>query len=386
MELKNMTADELLERRSTIVEEIEAPEADLDALEEEMRSINEELELRKAEEAKKAEIRKAVADGTGEVIVDMKEKVEERKTMDVKEIRNSVEYKKAYGEYLKSIILGMPDDSECRALLTINAPTGGQIPVPTSIEGRIQTAWENDDILSRVDRKFIAGNRQIPFEISSSDAVEHAEGTQAPDEEELSIGIATLIPKNIKKWIYISDEVVDMAGDEFVDYIYDELTYRIVKELRKKVITDIAALPQTATSTSPAAAKITGAPSLTILSDASDNLSDEATDVVIIMNRLSRSAFVAAQVAGNFAFDPFMDLPVLFTSALPAYSAAASGAVYAIVGDLKGEEVNYPKGDNVLIKWDDLSKSEEDLIKVVGRQFAAHGVKANGRFALVAKA
>jgi len=386
MNFKEMEVEAIEARKAEILTELDSPEANLDALEEEMRAINEELETRKSEAAKKAELRKKIAEDVVPVKVIEKAPEEERKKMDVKEIRESTEYKKAYGEYLKSIIMGMPDDSECRALLTLNAPTGGQIPVPTSIEGRIQTAWENDDILSRVDRKFIAGNRQIPFEISSSDAEEHAEGTEAPDEEELSIGIATLIPKNIKKWIYISDEVVDMAGDEFVDYIYDELTYRIVKELRKKVVNDIATLPQTATRTSPAAAKISGAPSLTILSDASDYLSDEATDVVIIMNRLSRSAFVAAQVAGNFAFDPFMDLPVLFTSALPAYSAAASGAVYAIVGDLKGEEVNYPKGDNVLIKWDDLSKSEEDLIKVVGRQFAAHGVKANGRFALVAKA
>lgn len=386
MELKTMEAAMLEERKAQILEEIEAPEADLNALEEEIRTINEELKARAEAAAKKAELRQAIADGKkGEVIVDMKEKMEERKVTDVKELRASQEYKAAYGNYMKSILLGTPDDSECRSLLSKNAPSNGQIPVPVSIEARIQTAWENDNILSRVDKKYISGNRQIPFEISSTPAVVHEEGANAPDPEELEIGIATLIPKNIKKWILISDEVVDLNGAEFLDYIYDELTYRIVQKLRNLVIGDIAALPQTATATSPQAAKITGAPSLTILSDAADQLSDEATDIAIIMNRLTRSAFVAAQVAGNFNFDPFIDLPVLFTSALPAYSAAAAGDVYAIVGDLKGVEVNYPKGEDVLIKWDDISRSEADMIKVVGRQFAAHGVKASDRFTLIAK-
>ena len=47
MDLKEMTIDELLERRSAIAEEINAPEADLYALEAEVKAINEEMENRK---------------------------------------------------------------------------------------------------------------------------------------------------------------------------------------------------------------------------------------------------------------------------------------------------------------------------------------------------
>lgn len=379
MELKNMNAEELIERRSAIVEEIEAPEADLDALEEEMRSINEELELRKAEEAKKAEIRKAVAEDAVPVeVIDKIENVEERKIMTNAEVRSTEAYINAFANYLKS-----GDDSECRALLTESA--SGTVPVPVLVDEIIRTAWEKDEILSRVRKTNFKGNVKIAFEKTADGAYEHTEGSTAPTEEALTFGIVTMIPKNIKKWITISDEAIALGGEAFVRYIYDELTYQIVKKLSALVVADIVALNTTAGSTAPAAAKITEAPGLTTVANALANLSDEATEPVIIMNRLTEASFISAIAAGNFAFDAFQGLPRLYTSALDAYASADSNETYAIVGDLKGAQVNYPEGEGVIIKWDDLSLSEKDLVKVVGRQYAAHAVTANGRFTRVAK-
>ena len=63
MDFKEMESEQLIERRNAIAEELDAPEADLDALEAEVRAINEELEARKNNEAKKAEVRKAIANG-----------------------------------------------------------------------------------------------------------------------------------------------------------------------------------------------------------------------------------------------------------------------------------------------------------------------------------
>ena len=103
------------------------------------------------------------------------------------------------------------------------------------------------------------------------------------------------------------------------------------------------------------------------------------------MNKLTYASFQAAYAAGNFAVDPMMGLPVVFNNTLPAYSAASANAVYAIVGDLNGAQVNYPEGDGIVIKWDDLSESEKDLVKVVGRQYAAHAVTAPFRFTNIAK-
>jgi hypothetical protein len=58
-------------------------------------------------------------------------------------------------------------------------------------------------------------------------------------------------------------------------------------------------------------------------------------------------------------------MPVLFSSELPAYDTASSGAVYAIVGDLNGVQVNYPEGEGIAIKYDDLSLAEKDMVKIV---------------------
>ena len=78
MEIKEMTAEALEERKSAIVAELDTEGADLDALEEEMRAIKAELEERKAAEAKKAEIRASVAAGEGVVI---KEAIQEERKM-----------------------------------------------------------------------------------------------------------------------------------------------------------------------------------------------------------------------------------------------------------------------------------------------------------------
>ncbi len=51
MDFKKMSVEELMERRAAIPAELDAPEADLDALEAEVRGINDELEARKASAA-----------------------------------------------------------------------------------------------------------------------------------------------------------------------------------------------------------------------------------------------------------------------------------------------------------------------------------------------
>ena len=375
MELTEMTIEQMEARKAEIRSELETEDADLDALETEVRGINEEIERRKAVEAQKNELRKAVAAGEGETI---KEVVEERKVMTNMEVRESKEYMDAFANYIKS-----GDDRECRSLLTENV--SGTVPVPAIVDGIIRTAWENEEILNRCRKTYIRGNLKVAFERSADGAYEHVEGTTAVTEEDLTLGIVTMIPKNIKKWIHISDEAIAMGGEAFLRYIYDELTYQIVKKLADLVVTDIKSLDTSATSTAPAAAKITANPSVTVIAQAFSNLSDEARNPVVIMNKLTYAAFQSAYASAGFAIDPFMGLPVLFNNSLPAYSAASNNAVYCIVGDLSGAQVNYPEGDGIVIKYDDLSEAEADLVKIVGRQYAAHAVTASGRFCNIAK-
>ena len=149
------------------------------------------------------------------------------------EIRASKEYVDAFARYLVS-----EDDRECRALLTTDA--SGSVPVPAIVDDIIRTAWENEDILSRVKKTYIKGNLKVAFELSADGAYVHNEGTTAPTEESLSLGIVTMIPKNIKKWIHVSDEAIAMGGESLVRYIYNELTYQILKKLSALVVADVA--------------------------------------------------------------------------------------------------------------------------------------------------
>lgn len=298
--------------------------------------------------------------------------------MTIEEIRKSAEYVDAYANYIKT-----GDDRECRALLTENA--SGVLPVPVLVDEIVRTAWEQNEILSRVRRTFFRGNLKVAFERSADGALVHTEGTSANSEESLLLGIVTMIPANIKKWIRLSDEAVAMGGEAFLRYIYDELTYQIVLKLAGLVVADIAGASTTNGATAVGVPKVNLAPAIGTVAQAFANLSDEAANPVVIMNKLTYANFYAAYAAGNFAVDPFMGFTVLYSSALPAYDTADTNAVYAIVGDLAGAQVNYPEGDDVVIKWDDLSEAEADLVKVVGRQYAAHAVTAPGRFVNITK-
>ena len=378
MELKEMTIEEMETRRAEISAEIDGIEdkETLEARKAEIEAINAELEARKADEAEKAEIRQAVAEGAGVVIHTFTEERKEMKTPE--EIRASKEYIDAFARYLVN-----EDASECRALLTTDA--SGSVPVPTIVDEIIRTAWDNDEILSRVRKTYVRGNLKVAFELSADGAYVHTEGTTAPTEEALALGIVTMIPKNIKKWIHVSDEAIALGGETLVRYIYDELTYQIVKKLAALVVADVAGAGTSATSSAASVAKITEAPSVVTFADAFANLSDEARNPVIVMNKLTYANFVAAQAAGNFAFDPFRGMTVLFNNSLPAYDSASANAVYAFVGDLSGVQVNYPEGDGIVIKYDDVTEAEADLVKIVGRQYAAHALTACGRFCVVAK-
>jgi HK97 family phage major capsid protein len=375
MEVKTMTIEEMEARKAEIAQLVDTDDADLNALDEEVRAINAEMESRKADEAKRAEIRNAVAAGAGEVI----HKIEkEDRAMNNAEIRNSSAYVDAFANYIKT-----GDDRECRALLTENV--SGNVPVPELVDQIVHHAWENEEILRRCRRINIRGNFKAAFERSADAAYAHTEGTTAVTEESLTLGIVTMIPKNIKKWIRVSDETMALGGEPFLRYIYEELAYQITKKLVALVINDIKSADTSHSSTAVGIPAVSVAPSVTAIPKAVANLSDEATDVVVIMNRLSEVAFVEAYAAGNFAVDPFAGLPRLYTSALPAYDTAEATNVYMIVGDLKGETINFPEGDGLVIKYDDLSEAEADLVKIVGRQYAAHAVTGPGRFVNVTK-
>ena len=376
-DFKDKTIEDLETRKAEIVSELDNEGADLDALENEARAIKEEIEKRKDAEQKKTEIREAVASGVGEVVQTFSK--EEKVMPTIEEIRSSAEYAEAFKNY---IIKG--DDSECRALLTTNVQNG-VVPVPVIVEETVKTAWEKNDFLSRVSKTAIRGNLKSFFELSADPAYVHTEGTSAPTEEALTLGVITMVPATVKKWITISDEAVAMGGEAFLRYVYDEITYQIMKKLVALCVADVTGAGTTNSSTAIGVPKVNEDPSVTAIPNAAANLSEDAENLCVVMNRLTEVEFIKAYAAGSFAVDPFAGLTKVYTSALPAFSTASANAVYAIVGDLSAIQVNYPEGEGVAIKYDDLSQAEKDMVKIVGRQYAAHAITKPGRLVNLTK-
>ena len=379
MELKEMTVEALEERKVAITGELDTEGADLNALEEEMRSINDELETRKDEEAKRNEVRSMVAQGEGEVV--KKVESEERKMPTLAEIRSSEEYINAYAEYIKS-----EDDSECRSLLTDNV-SGGTVAVPTIVEDIVKTAWEKEGIISRVRKAYVKGNLKVGFEISATGAVKHTEGSGKVTEETLVLGTVELVPVSIKKWISISDEALDLRGQAFLEYIYDELVYQIAKKAADEVIAKIEACGTVATSTQVGVPVVTATQiSVDLTAQAIGLLSDEAANPVVMMNKATWAAFKQAQYANKFSVDPFEGLDVVFNNTIKAFSAASTGDTYMIVGDLgHGALANFPNGEGVDLKVDDKTLMEEDLVRVLGREYVGIGIVAPDAFVKVQK-
>ena len=344
---------------------LDAIEAEKEIIEERVAQIRAEIETRKADMAE-------VVKGVGEEI----EKPMEERTMTEVEIRSSKEYLDAYANYLKT-----GKDDECRALLSKNA-TGGQVPVPAYVEDRIKTAWDRVELMGLVRKTYIRGNLNVGFELSADPALIHTEGSAANSEEALTFGIVELKPESIKKWIKISDEALDLSSEAFIDYIYDELTYRIAKKAQEVLIGKITACTASATATTVGVGVVAGTPSVGVIAEAIGELSDEAANPVIVMNKGSWAKFKASQYAGNFNVDPFEGCRVFYDNTLPTYSTTGTaGTAWAIVGDFGvGAQANFPNGDDITIKYDDLSLAEADLVKVVGREYIALGAVADNAF------
>ena len=385
MNIDEMNLEEIQARKAEIVARREAIKAEvetadeLDALKDEAAALNDEERALNAAETRINEAyearQKMIADlmKTGEEI----QKLEERKEMSNMEVRKTLEYANAWAEYIKT-----GNDAECRALLTENV-SGGTVPVSTYAEDRVRTAWERDGIMSRVRKTYLKGNVKIGFEISSSDAVVHTEAANsAVTEETLVLGVVNLVPESIKKWISISDEVYDLKGTAFLDYVYDELTYRIAKKAAANLIADIEAAGTVSTTGAPGVPKITSTTiNVGLVAQALAQLSDEAANPVVILNKATWGAFKAAQAANGFNYDPFEGLPVVFNDSITAFSAATTGVTYAIVGDLGlGAQANLPNGDEIEIKLDDKTLMEKDLIRILGREYVAAKVVAPKAF------
>lgn len=388
MDFTTMSVDELTERRAAIAIECDADGADLDALLQEAEGIKAELEARKATEAKKAELRSVVASGAGDPMKTFKE---EKKIMDIKELRSSEKYLNAFVKYLKT-----GKDTECRTLLSEIAPesaftdaTDTFVPVPTILDSMISESWERARIMSRIRHTYMRGVARFPFEVSSTGASVHQEGTEAPAAETLVLGTVNITPVTLKKWIKITDEVLALTGKAFLDYIWDEIEEKIYELADKSCVDTVLNADATANIDH------VGVPEVTVTAIGATSiyaglaqLADGATDPVAIMNKDTYYTDIMSAVDNNNR--PIYN--IVAENGRPAYFANGVEVIFnsnvpddtIIVGDLRGMVANFPKGsDNVEIINDPYSLAEEDKVKIVGKLYAGIGLIKDKYFAKI---
>lgn len=374
MEISEMTWEQVEERALEIkgLMEGNADELDLDALKRE----SEELLQRKNAliEERRIKMEEIANDKSSEEIVE-RDNGKMAKTLN--EVLESREYMNAYEKWVRS---SCKDDVEVRSLLT-ELVSGGDVPVPSYLEDKITTAWDNAGIISRAKKSYIKGIIRQGFELSATGADVHEEGDMEnlPDEEELHIGVVSITPETIKKWITISDEAMDLTGEAFLDYIYDEIEYRIVAKAESEIVTYLLGLPTTATASSVNKIAYTPAQGETLVQSiilAQANLPDEASKPILIMNKTTKAALKSLMTTDGYLYkDPFDGLEVVNNSGV------ANNKI--IMLDASALRVNFPNRYGVSFIFDRYSLAEKDLVKIVGRLPIGFAVTATNRVVVI---
>jgi len=383
MEINEMNLIEVEERLNALeteVREMTDVEAVEKATEEKRQLLERKTELKNLEE------RKALAEALNNNEVEPEHIIEvrkEEKKMNEVEMRSSLEYGKAFLKGMKT-----DDYTEARSLLSDNAASGGQIPVPTFLENEIKTAWETYEIASLCKKSYQKGNVKVVFEVSATGAVIHAEGDNAPNEEVVTLGDVTLTAASIKKWITVSDEALEGTTVDTIGYLYKEIAQKIVEKAETDIVANITSAQASTDATHPGVPALAQNIAVDTILNAEALLSGNAKNINIVMNRQTYPAFVTLALNAGYAIDVFDGLKdkIIFSDKLPAFSAASATNVYAIVGDFSyGYQCNFPNGNDITIKRDDLSLAEKDLVKLVGRQYVGHGVVAPKAFVNIKK-
>lgn len=374
--------DEIITRAKAIEEEMTQEGADIEAL----TSEADELIARKAEIiAERTAAEQAILAGAGETISEHQEntQMEENKIT-----RDSQEYIEAYGEYKRT-----GDETIVRTLLSENAEDG-TVAVPTVVEDAIEKAWAEDQILAKVRKTSYKGNLEVNFFIDGDAAIVHTEGAADPiDDEDLDLGIRTLVPIAIKKNLPVTRQALKLRGAAFLNFLKDEVYDAIVYKAGGELLNDIENAPTTSTAAMPGVPVVTTDTDssdplgLSLLVEAQGVLSARAKNKVWIMNPQTKAYCKALAIANNYAIDPFDGIPVIEDDRLPAYTSAQAGDTYIILGDLSyGARANFPDGRDVEILVDKMSNKKKNVVDIFGELFLSIGVVQQNAFVKIAKA
>ena len=225
MDFTTMTVEELEARRVQIGIEVEQDGADLDALEAEIKGIKAELDARRANAAKQAEIRKTVAEGAGVVVDEIPQAPipQEERTMFK---RDSVEYRDAWTKH----IIGRELNEEERAALT---SAGAVIPTMT-----VNAVWDKltgpAELLSKVDVSQFPTYVRFPKATTKGAATAHAVGGTITESSDV-IGYVDLIPNEYVKLLTVGADIDHMA----ISAVHDWIVNNLVDSIRAEINADI---------------------------------------------------------------------------------------------------------------------------------------------------
>jgi len=230
MELKAMEVEQLEERQAALDAEAMAVDVNssdarekLESLDAEINAIKAELEERKALEAKKAEIRQAVATTqVGEVVKEFKE---EKRSKDMYGV-DSIEYRDAW---TKKIIGRDMTEEERNAL----SSAGAVIPTMT-----VDAVWDklvkDAELLGKVDVSQFPNYVRFPVATTNNAATSKAVGGTITESSDV-IGYVDLVPNEYVKLLTVGADIDHMA----VSAVHDWIVNNIVTNIRYAINKDI---------------------------------------------------------------------------------------------------------------------------------------------------
>lgn len=222
----NKRLKEILARKAEIRKILESDQqADLDALEKELRDLD--------TEAQELERRASIAAGisSGEIVANAVENPVANSGTRSAADNSEAEYRSAWLNSIRGVELS---EAEQRALTTNANSAGSAVPTVTSNK-IVDKVHQYCPLLSKIELLRVPGGVTIPTEGTTADAKKHAEGaaiTADPD----TLGKVTLSAYEITKLVTISKSVERMSIDAFETWLVNKIARKVSEEISRLII------------------------------------------------------------------------------------------------------------------------------------------------------
>lgn len=225
------TIKQIEQRLAAIAQEVNGENADLDALEQEAKSLREERTALLAQAEKRQSILNTVGDITGGTPVVPAVEARDFGAMTKAEVLASPEYRSAF---CKSLLGRDMTDMEKRAYTTATESAGAVIPTFLADE-ILKKAKQVAPLLSEITLLRVPGGVTYAVEGVTNDAAIHTEGAQMTDAKDTMVSV-TLTGYEITKYIQISKSVERMAIPDFEAFLVENMGTGLGIAIVKQII------------------------------------------------------------------------------------------------------------------------------------------------------